>query len=110
MSRWSVFTHDDLPPLLGEPVPPPLAKPLPGAEVSRRPGERIGDYDSRCLERQAKVSARAIRFAATRVGGERRQMLVDRALLIEVTGPVSEVVELLQEVEALGVRIERRAA
>ena len=61
------------------------------------------------IERQAQL-ARAIHSAAAQTEGERKLMLGDRALLIELTTSVDEVLVLLEEVEALGVRIERRVA
>jgi hypothetical protein len=67
-----------------------------------------GPKDDR-IERQAQL-ARAIRSAAAQAKGERKLMLVDRALLIELATSVDEVLVLLEEVEALGMEIERRAA
>lgn len=57
------------------------------------------------IERQQGL-ARVIRGAAARVEGRRQQQLRDRALLIELAGSAEDVIVLVDEVRALGVRLE----
>ncbi|MEK6271475.1 MAG: hypothetical protein AABM42_02355 [Actinomycetota bacterium] len=103
---WSIFTHADLPPLPGHRPGPPAGR-FPDGQVPRAP--ELPPIEAERIRRQGKV-ARAVRHAADRVPDRRRrQMLTNRALLIEVAGSADEVVELLDEVRRLGVRIRRRA-
>jgi hypothetical protein len=66
------------------------------------------EYDRR-VAHQRKAAA-AIRDAAERIDGARRQMLADRAFLIEIADSAGEVRALLGEVERLGVKVRRRGA
>jgi hypothetical protein len=99
VSAWSIFTHDDLPPLSGDSVPSPLPEPLPEGEVSIRPGEEPSDFDVRRIERQGSV-AKSLRGAAEREAVQwRRRRLCDYALLIEVAESADDALVLLGEVE-----------
>jgi hypothetical protein len=61
--------------------------------------------EARRFERQRGL-AQVIRGVAERAKGRRRQMLRDRAVLIELAEHEDEVIELVDEVRALGVRLE----
>jgi hypothetical protein len=107
MNGWSISTHDDLPPLPGRRSSSPLAHRLPGGQVPSAPP--ISPIDSERIARQGAI-ARTIRQVLPDLPSRRRQrMLADRALLIEVADSADEVLELLDEVEQLGVKVGRKS-
>ena len=63
--------------------------------------------EAKRVQRQGGL-ARVIRGVAERADGPRRQRLRDRALLIEVADREEDVLPLIDEVRALGVRLEVR--
>jgi hypothetical protein len=65
----------------------------------------VPDGDSQRIARQGAI-ARAIRGAIENIDGPNRQKLADRALLIEVADSTDQVLELLDEVERLGVKLQ----
>ena len=104
--RWSIFTHADLPPLSGRPPSAPLREPLPDGLVPGVPP--LPTIEAERIDRQRKVAARIRGVLGQVDGNQRRQMLADRALLIETADSADEVLVLLDEVERLGVKVRRR--
>jgi hypothetical protein len=103
---WSVLTHGDLPPLPGRPLSAPLDHRLADGHVPSAPP--LPPIEAERIARQREI-ARVARHAAERVQDRRRrQMLADRALLVEVADSSDRVLELLAELEGLGVKVERR--
>ena len=103
MTTWSIFSHDDLPPT-PERTPSPPAGSFPTGLVPSAPP--ISPREVERIERQRAI-AQAIRGGVGQVDGDaHRRMLTNRALLIEV-GDERDVLPLLEEVEALGLQIER---
>lgn len=103
---WSLFIHDDLPPLPGRSASAPLGHPLVDGQVHGGIPP-LPPIEAERIDRQGKV-AKVVRHAADQVPGSRRRMLRDRALLVEVADSSDEVLELLSELKALGVDVERK--
>jgi hypothetical protein len=102
---WSIFSHDDLPPAPGRRAAPPTGQ-FPDGQVPRAP--ELPPIEAERISRQREI-ARVVRHIAERVEDRRRrQMLTDRALLVEVADSSDRVLELLAELEGLGVKVERR--
>ena len=107
MTSWSIFTHGDLPSARGRVASVPLARRLTNGLVPSAP--LVSPREAERIARQRSIAA-AVREVAEQVDGSHRRLIRDRAFLIEVANAADQVLELLAELAALGLHVDREEA